>query len=136
MRTWLMIPVWMVLQVGGAAADEAAPPPAAGNGLAGVNFEKYEPADDRETPVEAGQRFLADLGVASPEVKANVTEAVRYELQKDETDKFARQKKWVLRAYGVAWSLLAVFGVALFMRHQKLAADLAALEARVGSEKK
>ena len=120
-----------------ARADEPPPPAAADNPLAGVELDKYKlNREAGDIPLEAGRRFLDDLGAVSPEVRASVTDAVRFEIQKDETDKFARQKNYVLYAYAALWVILIVFVIGVFTRQRHLAGELAELERRVSVEKK
>jgi CcmD family protein len=117
-----------------ALADE---PPPGDNPLAGVNLDKYKLNREKgDIPVDAGRRFLADLKAVSPDAWASVTDAVRLEIQKDETAKFAHQKQYVIYAYGAIWAVLAIFVIGLFMRQRHLANELAELERRVGSERK
>jgi CcmD family protein len=119
-----------------ARADEP-PAAAAGNPLAGVNMSRYELNREKgEIAVEVGRRFLADLKAVSPAAWASVTDAVRLDIQQDETAKFARQKNYVIYAYGAIWVILIVFVVGLYTRQRHLAAELAELERRVGVEKK
>jgi hypothetical protein len=68
-------------------------------------------------------------------VQASVVDAVRSEIQAEETARFARQNKFVLWAYGAAWAIVAVLVAALLLRQRKLAAELSALETRVKIEK-
>ncbi len=120
-----------------AAAAPVASADRAKNPLGGARLEKYMlDREAGEIPVEAGRRFLDDLSALSPQVRASVTDAVRFEIQKDEADKFARQKNYVLYAYSALWVILLLFVVGVFSRQRKLAAELAALESRVSREKK
>jgi hypothetical protein len=105
------------------------------NALKQTDLTKYKLDREKETPLQAGQRFLDDLKAVDPGVASNVLEVARYDIQKEETAKFAHQKTFVLRAYGVLWAILAVFAATLFFRQRKLSAELADLEARVKTEK-
>jgi hypothetical protein len=106
------------------------------NPLAGVPLHKYEVnREKQDDPVLAGRRFLADLEVVSPAVQASVVDAVRSQIQAEETARFARQNKFVLWAYGAAWAIVAALVGALLFRQRRLAAELADLEARVKIEK-
>ena len=125
------------------AAGAAAPPPApaaapaGANPLAGVNLDAYQPNPETgNIPLVAGRKFLADLKGTSPEVWASVVEAARFDIQMDETMKFAHQKQFVIYAYAAIWVILIVFVVGLYARQRKLAAELAELERKVGVERK
>jgi CcmD family protein len=113
----------------------ALPAAAQENPLKAVDLSKYQFDRAKETPLQAGQRLLEDLKAANPAVAANLLEAARYEIQKDETEKFARQSGSVMWAYGVAWAVLALFAAGLFGRQRRLARELEELEARVRVEK-
>jgi hypothetical protein len=114
----------------------SAPALAQDNPLASVPLGKYEVnREAKDDPVLAGRRFLADLEAKSPAVHASVVDAVRSQIQADETARFARQNKFVLWAYGAAWALIAILAGSLLLKQRRLAADLAELEAKVKVEK-
>jgi len=144
MRRLLLTLVVLAALAAPAAAQEPAPAapaptaaPAAGNPLSGVNLEKYKLERDKgDIPVEKGRLFLDDLKVASPDAWASVVDAIRFEIQKEEAEKFARQKNYVIYAYGALWVILLLFVIGVFTRQRHLAAELAELERRVGVEKK
>ena len=81
-----------------------------------------------ERPLAAGQRFLQDLHARSPEIASSVAEVTRYALQKEETDKFTRQKCYVLWAYGAIWGLLALFALSMWWRQNQLQKQLRELQ--------
>ena len=119
------------------APTSATAPGAAGNPLAGVNLAKYKLDRDKgDIPVDVGRRFLDDLKAVSPDAWASVLDAARLSIQQEEADKFARQKNYVIYAYGALWVILLVFVVGVFTRQRHLAAELAELERRVSVEKK
>jgi hypothetical protein len=119
-----------------ASAQTPAAPAADPSAFQSPAFHKYKINPEKDDiPLTKGRQFLADLAAADPELKASVTEAVRFEIQNEETEKFARQKGYVLWAYGALWVVLLVFVVGLLLRQRQLAAELASLEARVKVEK-
>jgi hypothetical protein len=119
----------------GAAAAPTAPAPAppGANPFTGVSLDKYVPNVEKgDLALEAGRRLLADLKAANPAVWASVVEAARFDIQNEETDKFARQKNYVIYAYAALWVILLLFVVGVFARQRKLNAELVELEKRVG----
>jgi CcmD family protein len=119
------------------AAAPAAPAAPAGNPLASVNLDAYKVnLDTGNIPLAVGRHFLADLKAVNADAWASVTEAVRFDIQTEETAKFGRQKQYVIYAYGAIWAVLVVFVVGLYTRQRKLAAELAELERRVSVERK
>ncbi len=139
MRRLSIILVLLGVCAGVAAAQEPpapAPAPAAANPLAGVSLDKYRLNADKNDALQVGRAFLDDLKKASPDAWASVTEAIRYDLQTGETERFARQKNYVLYAYAALWVILLVFVVGVFARQRHLAAELAELERRVSVERK
>jgi CcmD family protein len=125
---------------GSARADEAAPaaPAAEGaNPLGSVSFDKYKLDREKgDISLDKGRLFLADLKAANPSAWASVTDAVRYDIQTEETRKFAHQKQFVIYAYGAIWVILLGFVVGLYARQRQLNAELAELERRISTEKK
>jgi hypothetical protein len=91
--------------------------------------------DKGVTPLELGRRFRTDLAKQDPVLADSVTEAVRFEIQIDETEKFIKHTTHVMWAYGIAWVLLVIFACVMYARHQRIAAELAGLEARLAKEK-
>ena len=119
----------------GAAPAPAPPAPAppGANPFTGVSLDKYVPNVEKgDLALEAGRRLLADLKASNPAVWASVVEAARFEIQNEETDKFARQKNYVIYAYAALWVILLLFVVGVFARQRKLNAELVELEKRVG----
>lgn len=117
---------WMILVVLVAFA-----PAARANPLSGTNLDSYRWQRDSEFAAQAGERFLGDLKALSPEVAANLEDAVRYRLQSDEARKFAHQQRFVIAAYAVLWAILVVFAVVLARRQQRIARELDDLEQRL-----
>ena len=98
-----------------------------------MSLDKYVPNVEKgDLALEAGRRLLADLKAANPAVWASVVEAARFDIQNEETDKFARQKNYVIYAYAALWVILLLFVVGVFARQRKLNAELVELEKRVG----
>lgn len=87
-----------------------------------------------EPNAAAGQRFMTALEKRDAEIAAVVRDAVRYEIQDTETKKFARQKRFVLIAYGVIWTLLAGFALAMWLRQRQLAREIRGFEARFSDD--
>jgi CcmD family protein len=141
-----LVPILVVLLVAlgalgahAALAEEPAAPAAAAaaNPLQGVNLDAYKVnLETGNIPLAVGRHFLGDLKAVSPDVWASVTEAVRFDIQTEETAKFGRQKQYVIYAYGAIWAVLVIFVVGLYTRQRKLAAELAELERRVSVERK
>lgn len=101
------------------------------NPLSSLDLARYEWQRDKEFAAQAGQRFLDDLKARSPEVAANVEDAVRYKIQAEEARKFARQRRFVIAAYGTVWAVVALFAAAIFARQRRLAAQIEELESRL-----
>jgi hypothetical protein len=101
-----------------------------------TNTERWTYDRGKETLAAAGERFFADMQACDPGFAASVTEAVRYQIHKEEVEKYTRSKSYVFAAYGVAWALLAFSAVAVWLRQRKLTAEIAALEARVRAAEK
>ena len=89
-----------------------------------------------ETLAAPGERFLEDMNGCAPTFAAAVIEAVRFQIQSDEAKKFVRAKNFVMAAYGVAWAVLAVSALFIFLRQRRLAAEIALLEAKVREAEK
>lgn len=112
----------------GAVAPAAAEGP---NPLQSADLKKYEYDPTKQLAVTVGRDFLADLTAVNKPLRAAVTDAVRYEIQAEETAKFTRQRKFVIAAYAVLFVVLAGFTTTLWLRQRKLLAELADLEARL-----
>ncbi len=84
-----------------------------------------------ETLAAPGERFLEDLSKCDPTFAASIVEATRYQIHDEETKKFVRANGFVMAAYGVAWGVLAISGLLLFLRQRKLNGEIATLEARI-----
>lgn len=85
----------------------------------------------QETIAKAGERFFEDMRKCDPSFAAAVAEAVRFQIHQEETEKFVRSSKFVMAAYGVAWAVLALAGLALWLRQRKLNDEIASLEAKL-----
>jgi hypothetical protein len=115
------------------APAAAAPAPPGDNPFKSIALDRYVPDLEKgDLALEKGRQLLTDLKAASPAAWASVVEAARFEIQNDETEKFARQKSYVIYAYAALWIILLVFVVGVFARQRKLNAELAELERRVG----
>ncbi len=101
------------------------------NPLSDADLSVYRWQRDREFSAQAGERFMQDLRTKSPEVAANVEDAVRYEIQSDEAQKFAHQKKFVLAAYGVLFAIFVLFAYVMARRQRALFTALGELEAKL-----
>jgi hypothetical protein len=122
-----MIRALIALLVLGAAGAAAAQTPA----RCFANPERWAYDRTRETLAAPGERFLEDMRTCDASFAASVIEAVRYQIHKEEAEKFTRASSFVMAAYGVAWALLAASAIAVWLRQRKLTAEIAALEARV-----
>jgi hypothetical protein len=123
MRAFLVVAV--LLAAGAAGAAEA--PPA----TCFAHPERWAYDRGKETLAAPGERFFEDLRACDATFAAAVAEAVRYQIQADEAEKFVRSKDTVLLAYGIAWGVLAVSGLLLWLRQRRLLAEIASLEARL-----
>jgi hypothetical protein len=85
----------------------------------------------QETIAKAGERFFEDMRKCDPSFAAAVAEAVRFQVHQEETNKFVRSSKYVMAAYGVAWAVLALAGLALWLRQRRLNDEIASLEAKL-----
>ena len=102
-----------------------------------ANPERWSYNREKESLQQAGERFIADLQACDPTFAASILEVARYQLHDEELKKFTHQSGFVVWAYGIAWGLLAVSGLMLLLRQRRLAAEIAALEARIrGAEAK
>lgn len=80
---------------------------------------------------EPGKRFLDDMQACDATFAAAVTEAVRYQIQKEEHDKFMRQSLFVIVAYAIVWAVVAAAALTLWLRQRRLIRELGDLEARL-----
>src|SRR6266702_2713806 len=99
-----------------------------------ANPERWNYQRDKETLQQAGERFLADMKACDPTFASTIMEVARYQLHDDELKKFTHQSGFVLWAYGIAWGVLAVSGLLLWLRQQRLTGEIEALEARLRAE--
>jgi hypothetical protein len=99
-----------------------------------ANPERWSYDRSKEALQQAGERFIADMEACDPTFASTILEVARYQLHDDELKKFNHQSGFVLWAYGIAWGLLAVSGLLLWLRQQRLTAEIAALEARIRAE--
>lgn len=95
------------------------------------NLERWSYNREKETLAAPGERFLEDLRACDSSFAASVVEAIRYQIHAEESQKLTRSSRFVMAAYGVAWGLLALSGVALYLRQRRLQAELAALESKL-----
>lgn len=102
--------------------------------LAPYKIKRGKSGNPAEPNAAAGQRFMQALEQRDAEIAAVVRDAVRYEVQDEETKKFARQKKFVLVAYGVIWALLAGFAFAMWQRQRGLIREIRRFEARFSDD--
>ena len=119
---------------GVSVADEGGAPPAQAHVPPAACFahpENWSYDRAKMTLAAPGEKFFADLQKCDPTFAASVVEAIRYQIQKDETDKFMHQKQFLLAAYGICWAIVALAAVALWLRQRRLARELADLEARL-----
>jgi len=127
-----LLPLFLVTAATWAAAGAArAEAPSVPPASCFAHPERWSYDRAHETLAAPGERFLADLSACDPTFSAAVIEAVRYQIQSDEAQKFARARGYVMAAYGIAWALLAVSAVALWLRQRRLGAELATLEGRL-----
>ena len=128
MRASLIV---LLLAVGGIARAAEGPPASC---FADTNRWSYD--REKETLAAPGERFLEDLRKCDSTFAASVIEAIRYQIHDDETKKFVRAKGFVLTAWGLAWALLVLAGLALWLRQRRLDGEIAVLEAKVRSAEK
>ena len=66
-----------------------------------------------------------------PDLKADIEDALRLAVHKDESARFTRNNEHVVMAYIAIWVLTAGFVLLTFLRQQKLKADIAHLSAEL-----
>jgi hypothetical protein len=127
MRKLILLVVLLLVLPGIARAADVNVPPAS----CFAQPERWSYDRDKQSIATVGEQFIADMQKCDPTFAAAVTEGVRYQIQKEETEKFLRQKDFVLAAYGIIWGILAVAGLALWLRQRRLVRELIELEARL-----
>jgi CcmD family protein len=95
---------------------------------------------DVGTELTATQRHaLQQLIAADPALREQVAAGItaeqigqrRKEMETEQVAFFADQKRFVIIAYGIMWSLVVLFVLFMFLRQRRLEGTLASLEARV-----
>jgi hypothetical protein len=127
MRSLLVALVFVLASATAAHAEEPVVPPA----TCFAHPERWAFDRDHETSAAPGERFLEDMHTCAPTLWADVVEAVRYQIQSEEAEKFVRSRKIVTVAYGIAWAALAAVAFTLWLRQRRLAAEIGQLEARL-----
>lgn len=135
MKKRLLFAMSLLLLINGLAyAGPPGPLDVTDEQLAPYKIKRDESGNPAEPTAAAGQRFMAALTERDAEVASLVRDAVRYEIQDEETRKFARQKKFVLVAYGVIWALLAGFALAMWLRQRSLILQIRRFESRFSDD--
>jgi hypothetical protein len=109
------------------------------DGLPNCSFphpERYGFVQGQMPLAKPGENFLEDLHACDPTLAAAVQDAVRYDIQKDETAKFVKQKQYVIGAYAVLWTILIAFALFMWARQQRLLGEIKSLEAKVSAAEK
>ena len=78
-----------------------------------------------------GEQFYNDLKGCNPTLAASITEYIRYTIHDQEAQAFARNTVYVRLAYGVAWSIVALAAVLIYLRQRKLEQTIGDLEDRL-----
>jgi hypothetical protein len=93
---------------------------------------------DREKDVlaVAGQRFMDKLRVCDSSLHAAAVEAVRQQIQEDETAKFTKHSRFVIIAYSVVWGVLVATVAAMWWRQRRLLDAIAVLERKIAASVK
>ncbi len=131
---WILSLVIVSTSAGRALADAPASAPTETSVPPAKCFatpEKWAYDREHESLAQPGERFLADLRECDPTLAANITEAIRYQIQSAEAETFARHSMFVMAAYGVAWAFLAAAGLFLYLRQKRLDASIDELTARL-----
>ena len=90
------------------------------------------PAPDGDAPYVSPLRATWQAEIAKdPELKADIEQALRFAVHRDESAAFARNNRHVVMAYIAIWVLTAGFLAALWLRQGRLRAEIARLEAEV-----
>lgn len=108
------------------AADVDTPPPSCF-----AHPERWTFDRTKEALAAPGERFLEDMRACDATFAAAIVEAIRYMIQNEETEKFIRQRSFVVAAYAIAWGALALAALALWLRQRRLTRDIAELESRL-----
>lgn len=125
MRTLVFLTV-LGLSSAAFAADVDTPPPSCFAHPEHWTFDRT-----KEALAAPGERFLADMQACDATFAAAIVETIRYKIQNEETEKFIRQRSFVIAAYAIAWGVLAVAAFALWMRQRRLTREIAELESRL-----
>ena len=121
MRTLLIV---IVLSLAPAAAHAA-------GCLASLDESKYVTERGKQDIAVAGERFRTDLKACNPELAAAFTEYVRYEIHDQEAQAFVRNAGFVKLAYAVAWAIVALAAVLMYLRQRKLEQSIDAMETKL-----
>lgn len=110
------------------AADVDTPPASC---FAAAHLDRWTYDRTKEALAAPGERFLEDMQACDATFAAAIVEAIRYKIQNEETEKFIRQRSFVIAAYAIAWGALALAAFALWMRQRRLTREIAELESRL-----
>jgi hypothetical protein len=104
------------------------------DGLPNCSFphpERYGYVQGQMPLAQPGENFLEDLHACDPTLASAVQDAVRYDIQKEETAKFVKQKQYVIGAYAVLWTILIGFALLMWLRQQRLLGEIKQLESKL-----
>lgn len=88
-----------------------------------------EPVNEYHSPLRATWR---DEVRKDPGLKADIEQALREAVHRDESATFTRNNKHVVMAYAALWILTVGFVVMLFLRQGKLKEEIARLHRELG----
>ena len=126
MRTLVLVVAVLGLSSAAWAADVDTPPASCF-----AHPDRWTYDRTKEALAAPGERFLEDMQACDATFAAAVVEAIRYKIQKEETEKFFHQNRFVVAAYAIAWGALAAAALALWLRQRRLTREIAELEARL-----
>ena len=99
--------------------------------LSTLDEARYNYERGKEDIAVVGKRFDEDLRKCNRELAAGYTEYIRYQIHEQEAKSFATHGDSVKLAYGVAWALVVLGAVAMYLRQRKLEAAIGDLEAKL-----
>jgi hypothetical protein len=99
--------------------------------LSTLDESRYTFDRGKEDIAASGKRFDEDLRKCNRELAAGYTEYIRYQIHDQEAKSFAAHGGSVKLAYGVAWALVVLGAVAMYLRQRKLEAAIGELEAKL-----
>jgi hypothetical protein len=75
-----------------------------------------------------GEQFYEDLKACNPTLAASITEYIRYTIHDQEAKAFTRNSNYVRLAYAIAWAIVALGAVLIYLRQRNLEQTIGELE--------